>query len=558
VAVHDLAEELATATEDAYGIVLGGVARCKLADDTGEFSFSGLFRETLITLSGWRVEAWTDFWGFQVQQGHVLSSLLDQFIDDADLPADAGSILFRFSDDDGATYRYHNGTDWIASTRPWHFNTIAEVDANFQTLRFVSSKRLTIQVKIVPSSDGAVIPEDLFDVSVAVPGDGLKIEQIAKTTGITFEIASGGTIPGGTLVTVTGSDPYTIKASIDLAVTPIDGPGGLVDALNAHAVAKNLILASRVGGVGGELVDLTVVPTALSSGATGPQGTISPAFCGAQVAYDGIFSFEDDVRRSLGELLNESLRPILYAVKEVKGVSAPTTTFTLKTDEIGYGIAEVIAVYNRTVDPAEVRNIFGSMSVAPDSPPAVPDNATGVPQFKYTFTLTESVAPNSILRVRYKGVVHVDQAPADSFYQASGNPAVLIRPVTQFEENRFNMPGIYRSRRESDRQVRDDGFQDYDAIVEVSAIGQHPQGEAYVSKALFDLFRAHGHLLRSVLTGEKIKIAMMEPAAEVLDSIPFAMHNRRVTLRIAGYDWTSFTQQQRAVDQVVTRLDQYR
>lgn len=63
-----------------------------------------------------------------------------------------GSIRYQLSDDDGATWRYYNGSAWIVATAPTNYNSAAEINNNISSFPATNNK---INVKAFLISNGS-------------------------------------------------------------------------------------------------------------------------------------------------------------------------------------------------------------------------------------------------------------------------------------------------------------------------------------------------------------------------------------------------------------------
>lgn len=538
------------------GTVLAPIARPSLLDESDVFSFFGFFEEAEFTFDPWRVDAATSFWAFEEDRCHFTATDL-QLIPDEDLPADPGDITYRLSYDDGATFRYHDGASWVMATQPWHWNTLAEIDAFIASFAFADTtvgRRLTVRLRITPSRELTTEPTDDFDVSSSIVGDDLRITQVGFSSGVTFEVTTTGSVVGGTAISFSGTDPYTIVADIDPGTTPLEGGGagvGLVDTINADPDASQLIAASRIAGTGTEAADTAVASVGLSAGVTKPRGLTTPALRTARITWDGSYDFEQDLRLSIGRHIQQNCRPEMVAIAPHDGTAA---SVILTTRDIGYTVESVVRVVNLTTDPGGLTNIHDGV---PPTNVALPDNR-GEPEQSQTIGLTSTPASGDRIKVVYLAGQRVDFALADALHQVSTIPSILVRVVNVSERGEFNDGVRPAALRQFDRQVRKDDVQDLDAVVEVQALGNSVEGVAATAKELLRIFRSRGAVVPSLSTGAQIQIPQALPASEVLDSVPFNLHNRRLTLLVAGYQWTGTPEISRAVDSVEVRVSERR
>jgi len=90
---------------------------------------------------------------------HNASAMEDLFsLEVEEITPSDSSIVYRMSNDDGATYLYWDGAAWSLAGAT-DFNTLIDINANIETFPFSADKSVKFQVKLIGSTDETVSPK---------------------------------------------------------------------------------------------------------------------------------------------------------------------------------------------------------------------------------------------------------------------------------------------------------------------------------------------------------------------------------------------------------------
>jgi len=125
-----------------------GLQLRRLKDDESGYWPVGKYKESWAVLPNWKAEGIVSLFGFGTEVQTSGSDRSDKF---------GGSVGYQLSNDDGATWLWHNGTTWVfAGSNDW--NTEHEVDMYIRNFPLTNEKQVRIKVRLSPSADGDATP----------------------------------------------------------------------------------------------------------------------------------------------------------------------------------------------------------------------------------------------------------------------------------------------------------------------------------------------------------------------------------------------------------------
>lgn len=109
----------------------------------------GQYKESWIVLPNWKAAGNQGLYGFNVDEQLTGDNFPDTY---------GGSVSYQLSNDNGATWYWHNGTAWALVSILTQWNTAAQIDYNIQTFPMTAEKQIRVKARLTPTASGKSTP----------------------------------------------------------------------------------------------------------------------------------------------------------------------------------------------------------------------------------------------------------------------------------------------------------------------------------------------------------------------------------------------------------------
>lgn len=249
------------------------------------------------------------------------------------------------------------------------------------------------------------------------------------------------------------------------------------------------------------------------------DATLTPHLYVIHVFFEAVWSYFEDLKRSIKTLIDNSISTPLVDARELAAVSS-TITFT---EDNHWEILEVTAVYDTINDPGRLTNLYSSY-----------DAGTRV------ITLAGLVSAGSIVETHYTGKCNVFLA-ADEDLQISEVPAVVV-VLPRAVEDKYAPKNLFSYEPLVGKGVvrRREPLIPISSTIMIYAVSATEVGGLALQDALAEIFEPEP-AFRSVAVGEDFFCLTYEPLIDN-DMVSTGLHVKATQLMVLGNkDLRAFT-----------------